>query len=849
MSQPSRSTAAPPDGNAAGAGPRTLRVPVEGMTCAHCTVRVAKGLEAQRGVHDAAVNLATEEATVHYDPDRVTPAGLLEAIRHSGYAPVTAEATLAVTGMTCANCSARVERSLRGLDGVVDANVNLATERATVRYVASMVDAGELRRAIRDAGYEVLEADSGKTAEELRAEAKHREEHALRRDLIVAASLAAPLLLLSMVPMLVPALDAWLMERFPMRTQWLVQFALATVVQFGPGWRFYRTGWPALRSGNPDMNALVMLGSSAAYAYSVVATFAAAVLPAGTAHVYFEASASIIALILAGRYLEHRTKGRTSDAIRTLLQLQSRTARVERDGQTVEVPVEDVALGDLVWVRPGERIPVDGEIDEGSSYVDASMITGEPIPVPKGEGDDVVGGTVNKTGAFRLRATRVGSETVLAQIIRMVEEAQGSKAPIQAIADRVVAVFVPFVLGIAGLTFVLWLAFGPEPSLTYALVNAVAVLLIACPCAMGLATPTSIMVGSGKGAEMGVLFRKASALQQLHEAHWVAFDKTGTLTVGAPVLTDLRARGIGREDALHLASSLEQRSEHPIAAAIVAAARDEGLALAAPDTFASETGFGVSGVVDGRSVMLGAERFLTRESVELSAFTEDADELARDGKSPLYLAVDGLAVAVLAVSDPLKAGARAAVDALHRSGRKVAMITGDDARTAEAIARQLGIDEVRAEVLPAGKVDAVRELQRSGKVAFVGDGINDAPALAAADVGVAIGTGTDVAIEAGDVVLMSGDLAGVPNALALSRATLRNIQQNLFWAFAYNTLLIPVAAGALWPAFGILLSPILAAAAMGLSDLFVLGNALRLRGFRAPERSAAVARGAVSPAG
>ena len=824
--------------NEAGAADRTLRVPVQGMTCAHCTVRVAKGLEQRTGVREAAVNLATEEATVRYDPGAVTPEALLAAIRGSGYQPVTAEATLAVQGMTCANCSARVERKLQGLDGVVEANVNLATERATVRYIPSMADVAGLRDAVREAGYDVLDHGSGTSVDEARKAAKAAEERSLRRDLVVAASLAAPLLLLTMLPMMIPALDQWLMQRMPMRTQWLVQFALATVVQFGPGWRFYRAGWPALRSGNPDMNALVMLGSSAAYLYSVVATFASGILPAGTAHVYFEASASIIALILAGRYLEHRTKGRTSDAIRKLLQLQARSARVERDGSTIEIPVEDVLQGDLVWVRPGERIPVDGEIVSGSSYVDASMITGEPVPVPKGTGDDVVGGTVNKTGAFQLRATRVGKDTVLAQIIRMVEDAQGSKAPIQAIADRVVGVFVPIVLAIAALTFVVWLAFGPEPRLTYALVNAVAVLLIACPCAMGLATPTSIMVGSGKGAEMGVLFRKASALQQLHEADWVVFDKTGTLTVGAPLLTDLRTRNMQRGEALRLAATLEQRSEHPIGAAIVAAARDEQIELGSPEEFASETGFGVYGKVEGRDVVLGAERFLARRGIDATSFAAEAAELAEAGKSPLYLAVDGEAVAVLAVSDPIKASAAAAITALHRSGRKVAMITGDDARTAQAIARQLGIDEVHAEVLPDGKVAAVRELQGHGKVAFVGDGINDAPALAAADVGIAIGTGTDIAIEAGDVVLMSDDLTGVPNALALSRATLRNIQQNLFWAFVYNTLLIPVAAGALWPAFGILLSPILAAAAMGLSDLFVLGNALRLRGFQAPERRA-----------
>ena len=612
-------------------------------------------------------------------------------------------------------------------------------------------------------------------------------------------------------------------------------------MQFGPRRRFYTTGWPALRHGSPDMNSLVMLGSSAAYGYSLVATFAPGVLPADTVHVYYEASAAIITLILAGKWLEHLTKGRTSDAIRSLLDLQAPTARIERDGTWIEVPTDEVEPGDVVQVRPGERVPVDGLVLSGGSWVDESMLTGEPNPVAKGEGDEVVGGTVNKTGAFRFRATKVGADTALAQIVRMVEEAQGSKAPIQALADRVVAVFVPVVLAIAAVTFTVWMFVGPEPRLTYALVAATAVLLIACPCAMGLATPVSIMVGSGQGAHMGVLFRKAAALQQLREAEILVFDKTGTLTKGAPELTDVVTTGTWtRAEVLALAGAVERESEHPIARAIEDAATREGVADdALAFDFEALPGFGVRANANGRDVALGAERYMRQLGADPTPLEQRGRALADGGKTPLYLAVDGELAALFAVADPIKEGSKEAIEALHARGVRVAMVTGDNARTAAAIAAELGIDDVRAEVLPGGKVDAVKAFQNGGRttVAFVGDGINDAPALATADVGVALGTGTDVAIEAADVVLMSGDVRGVPNALALSTATLNNIRQNLFWAFIYNTLLIPVAAGVFYPWLGVLLSPILAAAAMGLSDLFVLGNALRLRGFEPPLRA------------
>ncbi|WP_429130132.1 copper-translocating P-type ATPase [Ensifer sp. 4252] len=619
-----------------------------------------------------------------------------------------------------------------------------------------------------------------------------------------------------------------------MQESWYLQFVLTTLVLFGPGLRFYQKGIPALLRLAPDMNSLVAIGTAAAWGYSVVATFASGLLPEGTANVYYEAAAVIVTLILLGRVLEARAKGRTSEAIKHLMGLQAKTARVVRDGETIEIPLADVHAGDTVLVRPGDRVPVDGTVVDGNSYVDESMITGEPVPVEKLAGADVVGGTINKTGSFTFRATKVGADTVLAQIIRMVEQAQGAKLPIQSLVDKVTAWFVPAVIAIAAITFAIWLIFGPDPALSFALVNGVAVLIIACPCAMGLATPTSIMVGTGRAAEMGVLFRKGEALQTLRNAEIIAVDKTGTLTKGRPELTDLdTSAGFERSDVLALVAAVETRSEHPIAEAIVEAAKAEGIAIAAPANFEAVPGFGASATVKGRTVHVGADRLMTKLNLDVSVFADQAARLGSEGKSPLYASIDGKLAAIIAVADPIKETTPQAIRMLHDLGLKVAMITGDNRRTAEAIAAKLGIDEVIAEVLPDGKVAALKRLKADGRaVAFVGDGINDAPALAEADVGLAIGTGTDVAIESADVVLMSGDLLGVPNAIALSKATIRNIKENLFWAFGYNAVLIPVAAGALYPAYGLLLSPIFAAGAMALSSVFVLGNALRLRGFR-----------------
>jgi P-type Cu+ transporter len=810
----------------------TITVPIEGMTCASCVGRVERALSALPQVSRASVNLATERAEVAFDgpPD---VAAVAKAVEAAGYAVPERTTDLAIEGATCASCVGRIERALRRWPGVLDASMNLASERAHVRHLASVAPA-DLESAVRAVGYEAKRIGGETAAPEHEHAARDAEIESLRRSLTLAALLTLPVFALEMGAHLIPGVHDWVMATIGHRTSWYLQFALATVVLAGPGLRFYAKGVPALLRGAPDMNSLVALGTAAAYGYSVVATFLPEVLPAGTANVYYEAAAVIVTLILLGRYLEARAKGRTSDAIRRLVGLRPKTAQITRGGTAVEVPIDEVRAGDLVLVRPGERIAVDGDVVEGSSFVDESMITGEPVPVRKTAGSAVVGGTINKSGSLTFQATKVGADTVLAHIIRMVEAAQGAKLPIQALVDRVTLWFVPAVMAAAAATFLVWLILGPEPALTFALVNAVAVLIIACPCAMGLATPTSIMVGTGRAAELGVLFRQGEALQTLRSVAVVALDKTGTLTKGRPELTDLIvAEGFAAPDVLTLVAAVEARSEHPIAQAIVESARRRGLDLPEVEAFEATPGFGVTARAAGRAVAVGADRLMTRLGLDVSRFADAAARFAADGKTPLYAAVDGRLAAVIAVADALKPTTPEAIEALHRLGLKVAMITGDNRRTAEAVAKKLGIDEVVAEVLPEGKVEALKRLRgNSRRVAYVGDGINDAPALAEADVGVAIGTGTDIAIESADVVLMSGDLNGVANAIALSQATIRNIRQNLFWAFAYNVVLIPVAAGVLYPVNGALLSPMAAAAAMALSSVFVVGNALRLRGFR-----------------
>jgi Cu+-exporting ATPase len=737
------------------------------------------------------------------------------------------EARFGVQGMTCAACVARVERTLKKLPGVHDATVNLATENAAVEFEPDQVSLADLQAAIKKAGYEpVFEPSHSEAA----AETNASEEDSLRRDLRIAALFTIPLFVISMGPMVWPFLHETLLRILPASAWRGLELLLATPVQFGAGRRFYRLGWAELRHFNPGMNTLVMMGSSAAYFYSVFALVIPQVFPEGTANLYFEASAVIIALILLGRFWEAKAKGRTSQAIAKLIQLQPKTARIVRSGQTLEIEVDQLVSGDLVQVRPGERIPVDGTVTEGGSWVDESMVTGESASVEKALGSEVVGGTVNKTGAFQFLASRVGADTVLAQIIRMVEEAQAGKPPIQRVADRIASIFVPVVLVLALVTFTIWLLVGPTPSLSYAFVAAVSVLLIACPCAMGLATPTAIMVATGRAAETGTLFRQGTALELLARVDTVVLDKTGTLTTGQPTLTDLATYQIEESETLALIAAAEASSEHPIARAIEQAAVDRGIGLARATGFETHPGYGIEATIDGREIRVGAERYMRQLDIDISKAAETLRQLSGQGKTPILAAVDGSLAAVLAVSDPLKAGSLQALQALHDLGLSLAMITGDHQSTAQFIGDQAGIDQVMAEVLPGQKAEEVRRLQQEGKkVAFVGDGINDAPALAQADVGIAIGTGTDIAIESGDVILMSGDLGGIVTAIDLARRTLRTIHGNFFWAYAYNVALIPVAAGVLYPIFKMLLSPMLAAGAMSLSSIFVVTNSLRLR--------------------
>ena len=814
----------------------SFAIPVEGMSCASCVSSVEKAVAKVPGVDKVSVNLATERADVTFKAAPDMPA-VIDAIRKAGYDVPSGSADLAIEGMSCASCVSKVEKALNAVPGVTRASVNLATERAHVQ-LAGQVPLGDLIKAVETAGYEArsLEEARNDAKQETQSDKRDAEALELKKNVILAAVLTLPVFILEMGSHIVPALHMFVMDTIGMQNSWYFQFVLTTLVLFGPGMRFFKKGIPALLRAAPDMNSLVVVGTAAAWGFSVVATFWPDILPAGTVNVYFEAAAVIVTLILIGRYLEARAKGRTSAAISRLVGLQAKSARVLRNGDAIDVPLEDVRVGDIVQVRPGEKVPVDGEVIEGSSFVDESMITGEPVPVAKEEGAEVVGGTINKTGAFTFRATKVGRDMVISQIVRMVEDAQADKLPIQAKVDKVTGWFVPAVMAAAVLTFIAWLVIGGTAMMGYALVNAIAVVIIACPCAMGLATPTSIMVGTGRAAEFGVLFRRGDALQTLRDASVIAVDKTGTLTQGKPALAHFAVvDGTDKDEALALVAAVEARSEHPIADAIVTAAKEKGLKLADVSAFESVPGFGLKASVSGREVAIGADRYMAKLGLDVAVFADDASRLGDEGQTPLYAAIDGKLAAIITVADPMKETTPAAIAAMHEQGLKVAMITGDNRRTAQAIAKRLGIDEVVAEVLPDGKVEALKRLSAGGKrIAFVGDGINDAPALASADVGIAIGTGTDIAIESADVVLMSGDLRGVVNAIAISKATIRNISENLFWAFAYNVALIPVAAGILYPFTGTLLSPVLAAGAMALSSIFVLSNALRLRSFKSP---------------
>ncbi|MGO3133033.1 MAG: heavy metal translocating P-type ATPase [Alcaligenes sp.] len=812
--------------NTSNSGSR-LSLGVEGMTCASCVSRVEKIIAKVPGVQSAQVNLATNKATVDFEGAAPIQA-IMQAVEKGGYTISLQEIVLDVQDMTCASCVGRVEKALLKVPGVQKAAVNLATAKAHIQAVQG-VGTPELIQAVTKAGYPASLAEASSSTEQFeRAEQTYE---TLRRRFWLATVFALPVFILEMGGHMVPAFHHWVAGTIGTQNSWLIQFVLTTLVLFFPGREFYTKGIPVLLRGAPDMNSLVAVGTLAAYAFSLVATFAPQWLPVESVYVYFEAAAVIVALILLGRVMEARAKGRTSEAIQRLLSLQPPTARVRRDGQEVELPLAELHTGDIVLVRPGERIPVDGDVVAGQSYVDESMVTGESIAVSKSQGDKIIGGTVNQKGSLEFEATAVGQDTVLANIVSMVEQAQGSKLPIQAVVDKITLWFVPAVMTLAVLTALVWLVFGPSPALSFALVNAVAVLIIACPCAMGLATPTSIMVGTGRAAQAGVLFRKGDSLQALRDVKVVAVDKTGTLTKGAPELTDfVCAPGENQDQTLAAIAALENYSEHPIAQAIVNAAKDKKITLPKAEQFESLTGLGVTAHIGSDQWHVGADRLMTQLGADLSAFSEQAQTLAHEGKTPMYAARNQQVIALLAVADPIKETTPRAIEQLHARGIKVVMITGDNRHTANAIARRLNIDEVVAEVMPEGKVQAVQALRETHQhLAYVGDGINDAPALAVADVGIAIGTGTDIAIEAADVVLMSGDMQGVVTAIALSHATMRNIHQNLFWAFAYNVALIPVAAGLLYPFNGTLLSPMFAAGAMALSSVFVVSNALRLR--------------------
>jgi P-type Cu+ transporter len=839
---------------------KQVTLPVLGMTCANCVAAVERNAKKVAGVTGATVNFASEKVTVSYDDaqngsELVT--AVIDRVQKAGYNIPTAEITLPILGMTCANCVANVERSLNKVDGVLEATVNYASEKALVRYAPGAVTRAELVAAVRRGGYDVVEPKAGEeTAEPQDVEAAAREaeiRHQYHR-LIVGALFTIPLFVISMGRDF-DLIGQWAHGAW---VNWLL-LALATPVQFYVGYDYYTGAYKSLRNGSANMDVLVAMGTSVAYFYSIAVVIA---LSLGSHlighHVYFETAAVIITLIVLGKLLEARAKGRTSEAIKKLMGLQPKTARVVRDGAELDIPITEVVTGDVVIVRPGERIPVDGVVVNGRSHVDESMLTGESLPVAKEVGDKVIGATINKQGLIRFEATKVGRETALAQIIRLVEQAQGSKAPIQRIIDRVSAYFVPAVVVFALITFGVWMLAGQ--GFVPALLRLVAVLVIACPCAMGLATPTSIMVGIGKGAESGILFKNSTALERTLKVKAIVLDKTGTITKGEPSVTDIvvgerypviaeqysvageQYSENGADYWLRLAASAERGSEHPLGEAIVRAAQERGLSLSDPADFEGIAGHGIAATVDGQKVLLGNLRLMQRENVHLNGLEEQAQSLQAEAKTAMWLAVDGQAAALISVADTIKEGSKEAVAAMKKLGLTVVMMTGDNEATAQAIGREVGIDRVMAEVLPGDKAGYVKQLQEEGyAVAMVGDGINDAPALAQADIGIAIGTGTDVAMETADVTLMRGDLRSVPQALRLSKATMRNIRQNLVWAFGYNVALLPVAAGALapfaWTPDALReLDPMLAAAAMVLSSISVVTNALRLRGVRLDER-------------
>jgi Cu+-exporting ATPase len=810
---------------------KRIDLPVTGMSCASCAAHIQESLSSLEGVGSASVNFAAERASVRYDNSLASVDDFIKVVRDLGYGVSVSKMTLPIKGMSCASCVANVQEALSSMDGVISASVNFATEKATVEYFPSQVGIRDFRKAVKDAGYEVVEVEKGEDIVEKEQREREAAYRKLRTKVIAGVFLMVPVFVL----MHWDNLGLSRILAMPRQMNFILQLLIETPVQFWIGWQFYTGAIAAARHKTTNMNTLIAVGTSSAYIYSVAAIFFPSLFAISgySAEVYFDTAGTIVVLILLGRLFEARARGQTSEAIKKLIGMQAKTARVIRNGTEVDVQIEEVDIGEVILVRPGEKVPVDGVIKEGYSSIDESMVTGESIPVEKKVGDPVIGATINKTGSFKFEATKVGRDTMLAHIIDMVQSAQGTKPPIARLADVIASYFVPAVIGVAAVTFVIWYFFGPAPAFTYAVLNFIAVLIIACPCALGLATPTSIMVGTGKGAENGVLIRSGVSLETAHKIDTVVFDKTGTLTKGTPEVTDVISGGLSEKEVLFYAASAEKGSEHPLGDAILRKAKDDDIVTKGAEHFIAIPGHGIRARIEERNILVGNERFLTDEGVHMENLKEAAARLSLQGKTPIFLSVDNNAAGIIAVADTLKEDSVAAVKALHDLGIEVVMITGDNKRTGEAIAQQAGIDRVLAEVLPEDKAKEVRKLQAESKVvAMVGDGINDAPALAQADVGIAIGTGTDVAMEASDITLIGGNIRGVVTAIALSKATLRNIKQNLFWAFAYNVILIPVAAGVLFPFFGILLNPMFAAAAMGMSSVTVVTNALRLRRFQ-----------------
>ena len=801
-----------------------IDIPIVGMSCASCASTIQRGLADLKGVEKANVNFATSKATVLFQPQLVKPEEFISSVRKSGYEVGTVSLELPIQGMDCASCVQKIEKALLQTRGVTKAVVNLATEKAKIEYLPSETSLVEIKRAIESSGHKVLEFAPSEEVEDPERLIREREYKKLKIK-FVAGLILGLFVFLGSSRHWFPWIPSFLGNFY-------VLWALATPVQFWIGWQFYKGAWGAFKHRNAEMNTLIAVGTSAAYLYSVAATLFPSFFETGgiKPEVYFDTSALIIVLILLGRLLEARAKGQTSEAIKKLMGLRPKTARVIREGKEMDIPVEEVLVGDTIIVRPGEKIPVDGIVKDGKSAVDESMITGESIPVKKKAGDEVIGATINKTGSFKFQTTKVGKDTALAQIIKLVQDAQGSKAPIQRLADVISGYFVPIVISIAIATFVIWFNFGPFPALTFALLTFVAVMIIACPCALGLATPTAVMVGTGKGAEKGILIKGGESLETAHKLDTIVFDKTGTLTKGEPEITDIvTINAYSEEEILKYAASAEKVSEHPLGEAIIKRAKEKKIELHDPKNFNAIEGHGIEAEVDGKKVLLGNLKLMQKQQIVVRNLEEKAEELARDGKTPMYVSLEGKVAGLIAVADTLKENSLQAVEKLKKLGLEVIMLTGDNKKTAEAIARKAGIDRVLAEVLPEDKVNEIKSLQSGGRrVAMVGDGINDAPALAQADVGIAIGSGTDVAMEASDITLIKGDLRGVVSAIELSKRTIKIIKQNLFWAFFYNAAGIPLAAGVLYPFFGILLNPIFASAAMAFSSVSVVSNSLRL---------------------